>query len=140
MDHLRMCLEKCRGSRLSLNLAKCVFEVTSGALLGHVVSKEGIVVDSDKVKTILQAPTPSNTKVLSRFLGQIRWHSRMLRYLIDFATPFHAVVHLVPFQCSYTYIHTSKYFLKEKWDCTFVQMFYLFDYEQNDMQKECYNP
>ena len=25
LDNLRMCLDKCRGSRLSLNLAKCVF-------------------------------------------------------------------------------------------------------------------
>ena len=40
LDHLQMCLEKCREYRLSLNPAKCVFGVTSGTLLGHVVSKE----------------------------------------------------------------------------------------------------
>ena len=26
LDHLWMCLEKCRGSRLSFNMAKCVLE------------------------------------------------------------------------------------------------------------------
>ena len=55
LDHLWMCLEKCWGSRLSLNPAKCVFRVTSGALLKHIVSKDGIVVDPEKVKEILQA-------------------------------------------------------------------------------------
>ena len=53
LDHLRLCLEKCRGYRLSLNLAKCIFGVTNGTLLGHIVSKEGIAMDPDKVKAIL---------------------------------------------------------------------------------------
>ena len=52
LDHLRMCLEKCQNARLSLNLAKCAFGVTSGALLGHIVNKEGIATDLDKLKAI----------------------------------------------------------------------------------------
>ena len=70
-DHLRLCLEWCRQGRLSLNPAKCAFGVTSGTLLGHIVSEEGIAVDPDKVTAILEAPTPINAKALSRFLGQI---------------------------------------------------------------------
>ena len=97
-DHLRLCLERCRQGRLSLNPAKCAFGVTSGTLLGHIVSEEGIAVDPDKVKAILEAPAPLNAKALSRFLGQIRWHSRMIRYLADVATSLHAAVHRAPFQ------------------------------------------
>ena len=93
-----MCLVKCQGFRLSLNPAKCVFGVTSGALLGHIVNKDGIIVDPEKVKAILQPPMPTNTKALNQFLGQIRWHNRTLWYLADFATPLHAVVHHIPFQ------------------------------------------
>ena len=48
LDHLRLCLENCRGYWLSLKLAKCVLSVTSGTLLGHIMSKEGIAVDLDK--------------------------------------------------------------------------------------------
>jgi hypothetical protein len=66
-------------------------------LLGHIVSKEGIAMDPDKVKAILEAPAPHNAKALSRFLGQIRWHSWMIRHLADFATPLHATVHREPF-------------------------------------------
>ena len=98
LDHLWLCLEKCRGYRLSLNPTKCIFGVTNGMLLGHIVSKDGIAVDPDKVKAILEAPAPTTGKALSRFLGQIRWHNQMLRYLADLSTPLHAVVHRTPFQ------------------------------------------
>ena len=54
-----------------MNPAKCVFGVASDNLLGHVVSKEGIVVDPDKVRAILEAPTPTNATTLSRFLGEL---------------------------------------------------------------------
>jgi hypothetical protein len=63
-------------------------------LLGHIVSKDGIAMDPDKVKAVL---APHNAKSLSRFMGQIRWHNRMIRHLADFATPLHAVVHKEPF-------------------------------------------
>ena len=48
LSHLRLCLEQCRTSQLSLNPSKCAFEVTSKALLGHIVSKDGIAVDPGK--------------------------------------------------------------------------------------------
>ena len=74
-----------------------MFGVTSGTLLGHIVSQEGIAVDLDKVKAILETLTPTNAKALSRFLGQIRWHSRMIRYIADISIPLHTAVHEVPF-------------------------------------------
>ena len=97
-QHLRLCLDRCRTARLSLNPAKCAFGVTSGALLGHIVSKEGIAMDPNKISAIIQAKTPANAKTLSQFLGQIRWNNRMLRDLADFATPLHAAIHRTPFK------------------------------------------
>ena len=102
LHHLRLCLERCRTARLSLNPAKCAFGVTSGALLGHIVSKEGIAVDPGKIDAIIKSPTPKNAKQLGRFLGQLCWHSRMLRHLADFATPLHAAVYRTPFQWTET--------------------------------------
>ena len=89
-------------TRLSLNPAKCAFEVTSGALLEHIVSKEDIVVDPGKIYAFIKSPAPKNAKALGRFLGQLRWHSRMLRHLADFATPPHVAVHRTPFRGKYT--------------------------------------
>ena len=52
--------------------------------------------DLRKLKAIIQAPTAHNAIALSHFLGQICWHNRMLRYMTDFATPLHVVVHQTP--------------------------------------------
>jgi hypothetical protein len=97
LQHVHLCLQKCREVRLSLNPAKCELAVTSGMLLSHIFSKDGITMDPDKVKAVLAAPAPHNAMALSRFLGQIWWHSRMIRHLADFATPLHATVHREPF-------------------------------------------
>ena len=102
LHHLCLCLERCRIARLSLNPAKCAFGVTSGTLLGHIVRKEGIAVDPRKIDAIKKSPTPKNAKALGQFLGQLRWHNRMLRHLADFATPLHIAVHRTPFRWTKT--------------------------------------
>ena len=98
LSHLQLCLEKCRSTRLSLNPTKCAFGVMSDTLLDHILSSEGVVVDPGKIKAIIKAATPKNPKALSRFLGKMRWHNRMLRYLAEFGTPLHGAVHRTPFK------------------------------------------
>jgi hypothetical protein len=58
LQHVELCLRSCREARLSLNTANCAFTVTSGRLLGHIVSKDGIAMDPDKVETMLVATAP----------------------------------------------------------------------------------
>ena len=62
------------------------------------MSKEGIAVDPGKIEAIIKSLAPKNAKQLGRFLGPLRWHSRMLRHLADLATPLHAAVQRTPFQ------------------------------------------
>ena len=45
-------LERVIQYNLRLNPKKCIFGVTSGKLLGHVVSKNGIEIDPEKIKAI----------------------------------------------------------------------------------------
>ena len=91
-------MERCQQGRVSLNLANCAFGVTGGTLLKHIVRWEGITIDPDKVKEIMDAPPLKNIKALNRFLGQIKWHSWMIWYLANVVTPLYAVVDKVPFQ------------------------------------------
>lgn len=87
LSHLRMCFEKCRMARLSLNPAKCAFAVRRGILLGHIISEEGMQVDPRKVEVIQNAKSPKNIKELGRFIGQIKWHNKFLRYLSHVCVP-----------------------------------------------------
>ena len=59
---LQRFFERIRQFRLRLNPKKCTFGVTSGKLLGHIVSERGIEVDPEKIKAILDMPAPRNEK------------------------------------------------------------------------------
>ena len=85
--HLRLCLQRCRDTRLKLNPAKCAFAVKSGILLGHIVSKEGLSIDPDKVKAIQEMKPPGNSKEMERFMGKVKWHTRFVKYLAHKACP-----------------------------------------------------
>ena len=62
-DHLQV-LEKVFSRmekyNVQLNPKKCTFGVTSGKLLGYIVSAKGIEVDLKKVKAIMEIPPPKN--------------------------------------------------------------------------------
>ena len=61
MDHLsqlRSIFKKCQLYQLSLNPKKCVFMMRQGKILGHIVSKNGICTDEEKIKVIVNMPKP----------------------------------------------------------------------------------
>ena len=56
VDHLsalQRFFERIRRFKLRLNPKKCTFRVTSGKLMGHIVSERGIEVDPEKIRAIL---------------------------------------------------------------------------------------
>ncbi|WJZ97328.1 hypothetical protein VitviT2T_015938 [Vitis vinifera] len=82
-DHLaalQRFFERIRQFRLRLNPKKCTFGMTSRKLLGHIVSEQGIEVDPEKIRAILDMPTPRTEKEYSVLLV-----SRLdpVRYLFD---------------------------------------------------------
>lgn len=76
-------LERAEKYNLRLNPKKCVFEVTSRKLLGHIMSQKGIEVDPDKVKAIREMPPPKNEKEVWGFIGRLQYISR---FIAKFAT------------------------------------------------------
>jgi hypothetical protein len=56
--HFRLIFEHCHYFRIHLNQNKCSFCITSGCLLGFIVSTTGIMVDPLKVEAIIQLPPP----------------------------------------------------------------------------------
>ena len=49
LSQLFMLFEKCQLYQLCLNTKKCVFMVRQGKILGHIVSKNGISTDEEKI-------------------------------------------------------------------------------------------
>jgi hypothetical protein len=48
--------------QLSLNIKKCIFSTPIGILLDHVVCRDGVKVDMEKIKIILDLKPPVNQK------------------------------------------------------------------------------
>ena len=78
MANLRKLFERLRKFELKLNPAKCTFGVTSGKLLGFVVSKKGIEIDPDKVRTIQDLPPPRTQKKVRSLLGRLNYIARFI--------------------------------------------------------------
>ena len=68
--HLKHIFERCRKYGISLNPKKCVFVVTEGKLLGHVILEKGISIDLERIKEIEQIPLPHNKKGMHFLWGQ----------------------------------------------------------------------
>ena len=72
---------------LRLNPKKCVFGVTSGKLLGHIVSKRGIEVDLDKIKAIQEILVPKIEKDVRGFIEKLQYISRFVTKLTIICDP-----------------------------------------------------
>ena len=78
LGYLRKMFQRCRETFLKLHPGKCFFGMTSGVLLGHVVSNKDLEVDLDKVKTILTLVTPKSVRDIRGFLGCVGYYRRFI--------------------------------------------------------------
>ena len=76
---LRLMLLKCREHQISLNMKKCVFCVPFGILLGHVVCKQGLMVDPTKISIIVNLPPPALVKQLRTMLGNTGYYIKFIK-------------------------------------------------------------
>ena len=64
ISHLRQVFIRCQKYGISLNPTKSIFGVDEGKLLGHIISKDGVKVDPERVEAIKKVPLPHNLKAL----------------------------------------------------------------------------
>ena len=71
IKHLREVFIRCRMFEISLNLKKCLFAVSKGALLGHNVNIKGIYIDLERIQAINELNTPVDRKGVQLFFGNL---------------------------------------------------------------------
>ena len=72
---------------MKLYVDKCFMEMESGILLGHVISRKGLEVDTDKVRAILAPLAPTYIREVRGFLGCVRYYRRFIEGYAKQATP-----------------------------------------------------
>jgi hypothetical protein len=61
--------QRCKEYAISLNPKKSIFGVDKGKLLGHIIPKDGILIDPSKIKTIKKIPLLKDRKSIQSFFG-----------------------------------------------------------------------
>jgi hypothetical protein len=77
-DHLRIVLQRLQEHQLYTKFSKCKFWIQEVPILGHVVSPEGIAVDPNKVKVVLDWKPPTTVSKVRSFLGLANYYQRSI--------------------------------------------------------------
>ena len=90
--HLSEAFQTLRNYNMKLNPAKCAFGVSAGKFLGFIVNHQGIEANPDKIKVVLDMPSPSGIKEVQRLTGRIAALSRFVSRASDKCQPFFQVL------------------------------------------------
>ena len=77
---------------LYVKLEKCKWKVREVGFLGVVIGPEGIKMEEEKVKGILEWPTPKCIKDVQKFLGLANYYCRFIEGFAAVARPLHDMV------------------------------------------------
>lgn len=84
---LHMVLSKMVEEGVTLNKGKCKFAVEECNFLGHIISKKGVKPCPNKIKAIIEMPSPSDITTVRSFMGMINYHLKFLPNLANITKP-----------------------------------------------------
>ena len=76
---MRIVLEVLRGKKLYAKFSKCEFWLDSVSFLGHVVSKDGVMVDPSKIEAVKSWVRRTNVTEIRSFVGLASYYRRFVK-------------------------------------------------------------
>jgi hypothetical protein len=78
VDHLKMVLQRLREHQLYEKLSKCEFWIDEVLFLGHIINRDGLVVDPKKVVDILNWKVSIDVRGIKSFIGMDGYYRRFI--------------------------------------------------------------
>lgn len=72
---------------MKLNRNKCKIGLSEISYIGHVLSKDGLKPDMDKVRAIQEMPQPKDKTELQRFMGMVQHLAKFIPNLSEVSAP-----------------------------------------------------
>lgn len=86
-QHVRLVLKAMEEAGLQLDVDKCEFHKSEVTYLGYVISTDGIRMDPNKVKTIIEWEYPRNVKDVRAFIGFANFYRRFIDEFSELVSP-----------------------------------------------------
>ena len=84
---LKQVLNRAREVNIKFNAKKCRIRQEEVPSVGHVLSKEGLRPDPEKIRAVQEMQPPQNTKELKSFLGFIQYLAKFMPNMASESAP-----------------------------------------------------
>jgi len=85
-------IKRLKENNLYIKPEKCKWKVREVEFLGVVIGLDGIKMEEEKMKDVLDWPTPKCIKDVQKFLGLANYYRRFIESFISIARPLHDIV------------------------------------------------
>jgi len=88
---LEAVLQRLRWAKLKLKPSKCKLLQRKVEFLGHVISAEGVEMQTSKIEAVTEWPRPRSTHDVRSYMGLCGYYRRFIAGFADIAAPLHAL-------------------------------------------------
>ena len=92
LNRIEMVLERLQDFNLKIKPKKSFFFQSKVLFLGHMLSKDGISPNPDKIQKVKDWPVPTNAKEVHSFLGLASYYHRFVPQFAKWANPLHDLI------------------------------------------------
>lgn len=82
-QHVRKVLQRLKEKKINLKLKKCEFAVQETEYLGHMINGNSTRMQDEKLRSILEWPTPENCKDIEEFRGMAGYYRQYIKRFTD---------------------------------------------------------
>jgi hypothetical protein len=97
---IKTVFQRLHDANLKLNWAKCQLRKTRVKYLGHWLTNQGLLPDTDKLRAIQDMPCPTSITDVRRFLGMATYLAKFIPHLSQVTTPLRQLAKVDPFLCN----------------------------------------